>query len=73
MASKAEQSSTKRVREHRELLRAKGLRPIQFWVPDVRTAAFREEARRQALAVARSPSAAEDQAFIEAITEPGLP
>jgi hypothetical protein len=28
-------------------LRAKGLRPIQIWVPDVRAPSFRSEAHRQ--------------------------
>lgn len=56
-----------RVREHRARLRAQGLRPIQFWVPDVTTPEFKAEARRQALAVANSLGEAEDQAFIDAI------
>ncbi|MSW81257.1 MAG: DUF3018 family protein [Actinobacteria bacterium] len=29
-------------------MRSQGLRPIQIWVPDVRSAAFADEARRQA-------------------------
>jgi hypothetical protein len=57
-----------KVREHRERLRQKGLRPIQIWVPDVRAPAFRSEARRQSLAVAASPRAHEDQAFIDAVS-----
>lgn len=43
-------------------------RPIQLRVPDVRSAAFLEEARRQSLAVANSPEAEQDQAFIDAIS-----
>lgn len=62
-------SSRAKVREHRERLRAQGLRPIQIWVPDVRSAAFKAEAHRQSLAVAASPHAAEEQAFIDAISE----
>jgi hypothetical protein len=58
-----------KVRVHRERLRAQGLRPIPIWVPDTRSAAFRAEARRQAAAVAASPHAEEDQAFIDAIPE----
>jgi len=50
-------------------MRARGLRPIQIWVPDTRTPAFRAEAHRQSLAVAKSTHADEDQAFIEAITD----
>jgi len=57
------------VRAHRQRLRRQGLRPIQIWVPDVRSPAFAAEAHRQSLAVARSRVAAADQAFIEAISE----
>jgi hypothetical protein len=41
-----------KVREHRERLRAQGLRPIQIWVPDLRSNAFRSEANGQSAAVA---------------------
>jgi hypothetical protein len=59
-----------KVREHRERLRRQGLRPIQIWVPDVRSHAFRAEAHRQSAAVARSAHAADDQAFIDAVSSP---
>lgn len=62
-------SSQQKVSEHRQRLREKGLRPIQLWVPDVRTAAFKKEAHRQSLAVARSASANDDQSFIDAVSE----
>ncbi|MBT3071516.1 antitoxin MazE family protein [Rhodomicrobium sp. Az07] len=62
-------SSRMKVREHRARLRALGLRPIQIWVPDLRTPTFKKEAHRQSAAVARSSSAADDQAFIDAITD----
>ncbi len=58
-----------KVREHRDRLRAQGLRPIQIWVPDVRAPSFRSEAHRQSLAVATSPHGAEDQAFIDAASD----
>jgi hypothetical protein len=58
-----------KVREHRARLRAQGLRPIQIWAPDVRSPSFRAEAHRQSQAVAASAHAAEDQAFIEAISD----
>lgn len=66
-ASKPKLSRIK-VREHRERLRSRGLRPIQIWVPDVRAASFRSEAHRQSLAVAQSARAGEDQAFIDAVS-----
>lgn len=67
-ASGAKPSRVK-VSAHRARLRAQGLRPIQIWVPDVRAASFRKEAHRQSRAVAASARAAEDQAFIDAISE----
>ena len=62
-------SSRVKVREHRERLREQGLRPIQIWVPDVRSPAFRSEAHRQSLAIATSPRANDDQAFIDAVSD----
>ena len=59
-----------KVRAYRERLRRRGLRPIQIWVPDVRSPAFKAEAHRQSLAVAGSPHADEDQRFIDAVSEP---
>jgi len=59
-----------RVSEHRKRLRAQGLRPIQIWVPDVRSADFAEQAHRQSLAVATSATAEEDLAFVEAVSAP---
>jgi hypothetical protein len=64
-------SSRVKVRTHRERLRRQGLRPIQIWVPDVRSPAFRAEAHRQSAALAASAHAREDQAFIDAVSEIG--
>lgn len=61
--------SRDKVRAHRERLRRQGLRPIQIWVPDVRSPAFAVEAHRQSQAVAQSRHAPEDQAFIDAISD----
>jgi hypothetical protein len=58
-----------KVREHRQRLRAQGLRPIQIWVPDVNSPEFAAEAHRQSALVAASPQEPEDQAFIDAISE----
>lgn len=62
-------SSRDKVRAHRRRLRQQGLRPIQIWVPDMRSPAFGMEAHRQSLAVANSPHAAEDQDFINAVSD----
>jgi hypothetical protein len=68
MASKAA-SSRDKVRNHRERLRAQGLRPVQIWVPDVRSAAFMAEAHRQARVVAEHEHAADEQAWVDAMSE----
>lgn len=61
-------STRMKVQKHRERLRAQGLRPIQIWLPDVRTESFKAEAHRQSAAVAASTCATMDQAFIDAIS-----
>ena len=71
MARTQSKSSREKVRAHRKRLRQQGLRPIQIWVPDMRSPAFVREAHRQSLAVAKSPYAEEDQAFIDAVSEWG--
>lgn len=69
MASASSPKSSRiKVREHRERLREQGLRPVQLWVPDVRSPAFRSEAHRQSAAIAASAHAREDQAFIDAVS-----
>jgi surfactin synthase thioesterase subunit len=62
-------SSRAKVRRHRERLRQQGLRPIQIWVPDMRSPAFKVEAHRQSLALARSHEALADQDFIDSISD----
>jgi len=59
-----------RVGEYRRRMRERGLRPLQVWVPDVRTQSFGAEAHRQASLVARADDSADDQAFVEAISIP---
>lgn len=61
-------ASRDKVRAHRQRLRRQGLRPIQIWVPDVRSPAFKAKAHRQSLAVAKSRHARADQDFIDAVS-----
>lgn len=63
--------SRDKVRRHRESLRRQGFRPIQVWVPDVRSRAFKTQAHRQSLAIARSDNEGEDQAFIDSVSDLG--
>ncbi len=57
-----------RVGEYRRRMRERGLRPVQVWVPDVRTEAFAAEARRQSLLIAGADADGDDQDFVEAIS-----
>jgi hypothetical protein len=68
MATAARSTTRDKVRAHRARLRKRGLRPVQIWVPDVRSKAFAHAAHRQSLAVAKSPHAKEDQEFVDAIS-----
>ncbi len=61
--------SRDKVRAHRERLRRRGLRPIQIWVPDVRSRTFAREAHRQSLLVGTGGSEREDQDFVDAVSE----
>ena len=69
MAQPHPNDTRRRVSNYRARLRAQGLKPIQIWVPDVRSRAFLEQAHLQSLAVSRSPSAGEDQAFVDAVAD----
>jgi len=62
-------ANRRKVREHRQRLRAQGMRPIQVWVPDVHSPEFAAEARRQSQLVAQSAEEAEIQAFIDSVYE----
>lgn len=64
----SDQTARERVRTHRARLREQGLRPVQIWVPDVRTPEFATAAHAQSAAVAGSEYDADDQAFIDALS-----
>jgi antidote-toxin recognition MazE-like antitoxin len=57
------------VHKHRNALRAAGLRPIQIWVPDVRSKSLAAQAHKQSLAISKSAQEQEDLAFIESIAD----
>jgi hypothetical protein len=68
-ARRVTSTSRDKVRAHRERQRRRGLRPVQIWVPDVRSAAFAREARRQSALVAASAHETRDQSFVDAISD----
>ena len=56
------------VRRYGQRMRDQGMRPILLWVADVRAPRFAAEAHRQSAAVAAGDHAADDQAFIDALS-----
>lgn len=73
-ATQAEGEATRdalrrKVRHHRAGLKAKGLKPVQIWLPDVKAPSFRAAARKQARAIAASAAEARDIGFVEAIAD----
>ena len=61
--------SRDKVRNHRARMKAKGMKLVQHWVPDVTSSEFKEEAHRQSKIVGDSQHDADDQAFVDAISE----
>ena len=57
-----------RVSAYRARMRAQGLRPVQIWVPDVRSPDFAAEAHRQSARVAAADRTSDDMDFVEAVS-----
>ncbi len=66
--SKPARSSRDKVRAHRARLRKRGLRLVQMWLPDTRSARFARQAHKDSLLIARSESEAEDQAWVDSLS-----
>jgi Protein of unknown function (DUF3018) len=62
--------TARRMSEYRERLRNAGLRQVQIWLPDTRSAKFAKAAAKQASAIAaHDPAGDEMMDFIDAIYE----
>ena len=57
--------STDKVARHRERMRAAGLRPVQFWVPDTRSPEFAAQLRQQCQSLNGDAAEAEILRFTE--------
>lgn len=51
--------SKTRVQRHRAQFKAQGMRPVQLWVPDTRSAEFAAECRRQSALLTTDPQEGE--------------
>jgi len=60
-------TARERMSARRKRLRAQGLRPVQYWVPDLRDPRVRADLRRQGRLLARHPENAEIDAWIEGV------
>ena len=58
-------SSTNKVARSRERMRAAGMRPVQFWVPDTRLPGFAADVRMQCLALKEDSHEAEAIGFAQ--------
>jgi hypothetical protein len=61
----AAKSTSNKLTRHRERMRAAGLRPVQFWVPDTRAPEFVALVRLQCQALAKDPAETEVLGFTE--------
>lgn len=68
MSSPHSKTVARRVRAHRARRLSEGYRLIQLWVPDEKQQTFKNQARKQSRAVAASKHAADDQAFVDAVS-----
>lgn len=65
----ARRKAREKSRAFRERMRARGLRPVQIWLPDTRSDEFARRAHEASLAVSRSPHANDDQDFVDAASD----
>lgn len=61
--------SRDKVRDHRARMRARGMKLVQIWVPDTSSPEFQSEARRQSRLIALNSHEADDQAFVDSLSD----
>ena len=62
-------NSAQKMKEYRNRLRASGLRPIQLWVPDVRSQKIIDEIRKQSLRVSSDSQDSRIMDFVESVMD----
>ena len=62
-------NSAQKMKEYRSRLRASGLRPIQLWVPDVRSQKIINEIRKQSLRVSSDSQDSRIMDFVESVMD----
>lgn len=69
MSAEAKRRTREKVRSYRLRKKAEGFRLLQRWVPDIHSPEFAERVRREVQAIVASEYEADDQAFIDSISE----
>lgn len=64
------QAAAKRMSAYRDRLRASGLRPVQVWLPDTRSADFERQCAKEAAAIASGGAGENElQDFVDAVSD----
>jgi nicotinamide mononucleotide adenylyltransferase len=63
-------SARERMAARRARLRAQGLRPVQYWVPDLRDPKVRAAIRREAALLAQHPENAAIDDWLDTVRDP---
>ena len=64
----ARRKAREKSRAFRERMRARGLRPVQIWLPDTRSDEFARRAHEASLAVSGCAYAKDDQDFVDSVS-----
>ena len=59
-----------RMAPRRDRLRARGLRPVQHWVPDLRDPRILKEIRREAAMLSKHPEDAAIEQWLDTVRDP---
>jgi len=62
-------NSAQKMRQYREKMKAAGLRPIQLWVPDVRSQKIIDEIRKQSIRVSSDYQERRIMDFVESVMD----
>lgn len=62
-------NSAQKMRQYRNRLRASGLRPIQLWVPDIRSQKIIDEVRKQSIRVSSDSQESRIMDIVESVMD----
>ena len=58
-----------RVQKHRKALRDAGLKPVQLWLPDIKSERFRAQCKADSMALVNDPQEKEILEWIEQVAD----